>query len=97
MKSFISLILLVGVMSSVNGQGEWKLRKEKHGVRAFTRSHPEYSISEYKVESEVQGNISDIISIMTVESSYLRMKPSAAYNPAAVFRGPFHGSRLCAR
>ena len=73
MKSFVLLILFVGVMSSVNGQGEWKLRKEKHGVKAFTRSHPDYSISEYKVESEVQGNISDIISIMTEESSYLRM------------------------
>tara|TARA_B100000497_G_C7695043_1_gene424181 strand:- start:4963 stop:5598 length:636 start_codon:yes stop_codon:yes gene_type:complete len=73
MKKTGLLLLFLGFMLSVCSQGEWKLRKEKYGVKAYTRSHPDYSISEYKVEAKVNSTIADIISIMTEESSYLKM------------------------
>ena len=73
MKRLLLLIVIISASFLANAQGEWKLRKEKYGVKAYTRSHPDYSISEYKVEAEVKGSISDIISIMTDENSYLRM------------------------
>ena len=70
---FILIAILTFLISNLYSQGEWKLRKEKYGTQAYTRSHPDYSISEYKVEAEIEAEIADIISIMTEESSYLRM------------------------
>jgi len=54
-------------------QGEWAFKKEKYGTKAYTRSHPNYSIEEYKVETIIEADIVDIISIMADESSYLRI------------------------
>lgn len=73
MKNSLLFIVILSCSLSLFSQGEWKLRKEKYGVKAYTRSHSEYSISEYRVEAEVNGTIADILSIMTEESSYLRM------------------------
>lgn len=73
MKKTLFLFTFLCLFETTLCQGEWKFRKENHGVKAYTRSHPDYSISEYRVKAEVNASIAEIISIMTEESSYLRM------------------------
>ncbi|MEE9372077.1 MAG: hypothetical protein V3V00_03400 [Saprospiraceae bacterium] len=59
--------------SSFLCQDEWKFKKEKYEIRAFTRPHPDYNIHEYKVETKLSTSIADIISVMMEESSYLKI------------------------
>jgi len=71
-----SLILLISVSffnDQLLCQSEWKLRKEKEGIKAFTRPHKDYSISEYRVEAEMQSDISSIISLLTEENTYIKV------------------------
>lgn len=66
-------MLLVSTIYTTMGQGEWTYKKEKYDTKAYTRSHPDYSIDEYKIETILEADIADVISIMTEEISYTNM------------------------
>lgn len=70
---FVFCLFVISIVGEANSQSEWRFRKEKGGVEAYTRSKEGYSIDEYKVNAEIKGKISDIISIMTAEDSYLNI------------------------
>lgn len=61
----VSLFLLSILLSlSVNGQGEWNLKKDHNGIKVFSRKSSVYKFDELKVECEFEGRISQLAAVI---------------------------------
>ena len=49
---------------SVKGQENWVLRKEKNGIKVFSRETKNFKFDELKVECEIDGRISQLAALL---------------------------------
>lgn len=57
----ITIFLLLTAALAADG---WKYEKGAHDVVAYTRSVPNSSFKEYKVETEVEGTLSQVVAVL---------------------------------
>src|SRR5450631_1162387 len=56
---FICLLLQISVKSQ-----DWTLKKDKDGIKVFTRKTPNFKFDELKVECEMEGSISAMTAVL---------------------------------
>jgi len=59
-----------------NAQGEWKLRKEKNGIRAYTRNVRNYNIDELRIVATMNGKLTQAVAMMKDEEMYSQITPN---------------------
>ena len=67
MMKFISpFLILVCILFGVpaKSQENWKLRKDKNGIKVFSRPSKSYKFDELKVECEIEGRISQLAALL---------------------------------
>jgi len=64
MKQLIALLGLLFLISMEStAQSEWQLKKEKDGIEAYTRSREGIKFKEYKVETEINATLDQVLAI----------------------------------
>ena len=58
------LLLAIFLQSSVNAQENWSLRKDKNGIKVFSRNVEGFKFNELKVESLFEGRVSQIVALV---------------------------------
>ena len=66
MKFAIPIVTLVCILVAVSakGQDNWTLRKDKNGIKVFSRPTKNFKFDELKVECEIDGRISQIAALL---------------------------------
>ncbi|SRR5579871_48983 len=73
------------IMSSINAQNDWRLKKEQSGIKIYMRSNERSSFNEIKVEMSIQSKLSSLVALLldvpnhaqwvyNVKSSYILKK-----------------------
>lgn len=90
----VSFFLFLGSLFQLTAfaQESWSLKKDKNGIKVFTRKSTQYKFDEIKVESNMQGNASQLAAVLldvndhsewvykTVESKLIKtISPSELY------------------
>ena len=58
-------IFLVFVISTTSGQYNWKLSKDKDGIKVYIAENPKSKFKSIKVECTLQGTFDKLIAILT--------------------------------
>jgi len=70
MKVFIQIVLILCIKMSLFSQGEWELRKEKDGIKVYTREIEGSKIQEYKAIAIVDAKLSSAIAVIKDVENY---------------------------
>ena len=60
---FLILVCILFVVPA-KSQENWKLRKDKNGIKVFSRPSKSYKFDELKVECEIEGRISQLAALL---------------------------------
>ena len=60
---FLILVCIV-IAVPAKSQENWKLRKDKNGIKVFSRESKKYKFDELKVECEIEGRISQLAALL---------------------------------
>lgn len=75
MKYFIYSLVLFLSIPSLNAQKDWELKKEKNGIKVYTKTTEGSKLKASKVEMEVKTTISKILAVLTDVSKYTEWNP----------------------
>ena len=76
MKLFCSLLFLVSfITSDLWGQTEWEFRKEKDGIKAYTRTREGIKFNESLVTMTLEASVSEMLSLFKDFNSYASIFP----------------------
>ena len=66
MKKYTSFFLLAILCSSISGiaQNAWTLKKEKNGIKVFSRDNTHSKFNELKVETSLNARLSDLAAVI---------------------------------
>lgn len=64
MKLFLLFVFCVLLQYAGNSQGAWNLKKEKNGIRVYSRKSTVFKFDEVKVECEFEGRISQLAAVL---------------------------------
>ena len=64
-RKIVYLLLFIGVYSSSAGQYNWKLSKDKDGIRVYLSESPKSKFKSIRVECTLQGTYDKLISVLT--------------------------------
>ncbi len=70
MKNILTILLSIFIAFPMYSQGEWELRKEKEGIKVYTRDVEGSKIQEYKAVAIVDGKLSSVIAVMKDIENY---------------------------
>ncbi len=70
MKAFITLFLVLQNVASLRGQGIWVLTRQQDGIKIYSRHSERSKFDDVKVESDLPGNVSQMLSILTDVTRY---------------------------
>lgn len=62
--SFALVLVCMAVQIQVKSQETWKLRKEKNGIKVFSRKTKNYNFDELKVECVLDGRLSQLAAVL---------------------------------
>ena len=62
--SFLLVLVCMLIHVSVKSQENWVLRKEKNGIKVFSRETKNFKFDELKVECEIDGRISQLAALL---------------------------------
>lgn len=71
-KLFLLLSLCLIVRISASGQEAWTLKKDKNGIKVFTRKTADFKFDELKVECEFEGRASQLAAILLDVNNHYR-------------------------
>jgi hypothetical protein len=63
-KAFFISLLLVMKLIPVSGQGDWKLRTEKDGIKIYTSAVPDSKVKAIKVECGYNATVSQLVALL---------------------------------
>ena len=64
MKFTTALLILSMWQVAAHGQEDWSLRKEKNGIKVFSRKMKNFKVDELKVEAVFDGRISQLAAVL---------------------------------
>jgi START domain len=70
MKAFIILFLFLQYVASLRGQGIWILTRQQDGIKIYSRHSEHSKFDDVKVEADLPGNVSQMLSILTDVARY---------------------------
>jgi hypothetical protein len=63
-RSFILVLFCCLLQFSANSQENWVLKKDKNGIKVFSRKTKNFKFDELKVECELDGRISQLVAVL---------------------------------
>ena len=70
-----ALFIIVTMLSTVLPQEDWRLDKDKDGIRVYTREVEGIPIREFRVEAETSGTLQEISSLFRDVDNYASWMP----------------------
>lgn len=72
---YLSLIVILLSFFHINAQKDWELKKEKNGIKVYTKTTEGSKLKASKVEMEVKTTIPKILAVLTDVSKYTEWNP----------------------
>lgn len=72
---YLSLIIIFFSFFHTNAQKDWELKKEKNGIKVYTKTTEGSKLKASKVEMEVKTTIPKILAVLTDVSKYTEWNP----------------------
>lgn len=72
---YLSLIIIFFSFFHTNAQENWELKKEKDGIKVYTKNSEGSKLKASKVEMEVKTTIPKILAVLTDVSKYTEWNP----------------------
>lgn len=63
-KNIFSFFILLFFMFQIHGQEQWKLVKDKNGIKVFTRTNTIMSFKEFKAVMEIRASVDEFLSVL---------------------------------
>lgn len=68
---YILLFICLLFQNAVQGQDDWKLKKDKNGIKVYSRKTKNFKFDQLKVECEFEGRLSQLAAILfDVDNQY---------------------------
>ncbi len=69
---YCSFVIVCSLLFSfcLSAQSDWKLEKDKNGIKVFTRKLPEASLKDYRVEATFDMSVDKLLKIITDFENY---------------------------
>jgi START domain len=78
-KNILFILILWGAYFPANAQGVWELKKDKNGIKVYSRSNDHSKFNELKVETILQGRLSNLAAVIMDIPAY----PAWSFNVKA--------------
>lgn len=63
-RPYILVVICLLLTPAAQCQSDWKLKKDKNGIKVFSRKTTEFKFDELKVECEFDGKISQLVAVI---------------------------------
>ena len=91
MYRFLTLTVILTASISLSAQSEWELKKDKDGIKVFTRDVVESSFNEFKGETVIKNvSITDVLDIIFDVKNYDKLFPDLSDPKVIKQMGKYH-------